>query len=83
MRIVAKGHTTSYRHAGTTLRRTSSDVIIGVNGLSVAVVAYKHALIANASCMFSIKNKSLGFALFLMTCISLTPARTLGLGSTV
>ena len=30
----ARGHTTSYRHAGTTLRRTSSDVVMAVNGLT-------------------------------------------------
>ena len=37
MGIGARGHTTSYRHAGTTLRRISSDVIIAVNGLNVCV----------------------------------------------
>ena len=31
--IEARGHTMSYRHAGTTLQRTSSDVILAVNGL--------------------------------------------------
>ena len=29
----ARGHTTSYRHAGTILRRTSSDVVMAANGL--------------------------------------------------
>ena len=33
MGIEARGHTTSYRHEGTTLRRTSTDVIMAVNGL--------------------------------------------------
>ena len=28
-----RGHTTSYRHAETTMRRTSSDIIVAVNGL--------------------------------------------------
>ena len=37
MGIGARGHTTSYRHAGTTLRRISSDVIMAVNGLNVCV----------------------------------------------
>ena len=32
--IEARGHITSYRHAGPTLRRTSSDVIMAVNGLN-------------------------------------------------
>ena len=31
--IEARGHTTSYIYAGTTLRRTPSDVIMAVNGL--------------------------------------------------
>ena len=34
MGIEARGHTTSYRREGTTLRRTSSDVIMAVNGLN-------------------------------------------------
>ena len=32
--IEARGHITSYIHAGTTLRRTSSDVIMVVSGLT-------------------------------------------------
>ena len=35
MGIVARGHITSYRHVRTTLQRTSSDVIMAVNGLTV------------------------------------------------
>ena len=34
MGIEARGHMTSYTHAGTTLGRTSSDIIMAVNGLS-------------------------------------------------
>ena len=34
MGIEARGHTTSYRHAGTTLRRTLSDVTMAGNGLN-------------------------------------------------
>ena len=33
MGMEARGHATPYRHVGTTLRRTSSDVIMAVNGL--------------------------------------------------
>ena len=39
MEIEARGHTTSYRRAGITLRRKSSDVIMAVNGLTARVVA--------------------------------------------
>ena len=31
-KLKARGHTTPYRHAGTTLPRTSSDVLMTVNG---------------------------------------------------
>ena len=34
----ARGHTTSYRHAGTILRRTSSDVMMAVTGLTLFIV---------------------------------------------
>ena len=41
MGIEAKGLTMSYRHAGTTLQRTSSGVTMAVNGLSTVNKLYK------------------------------------------
>ena len=41
MGIEARGHTTSCRHAGTTLPRTSSDVIMAVNGSKLETQALR------------------------------------------
>ena len=38
--IEARGCTTSYGHAGTTLRKTSSDVTMAVNGLMCGILFY-------------------------------------------
>ena len=39
MGIEARGHMMSYRHAGTTLQRTSFDIIMAVNGLMLKQTA--------------------------------------------
>ena len=48
MGIEARGHMTSYRHAGTILQMTSSDVIMTVNGLRPR----QHQNDSSASCIF-------------------------------
>ena len=50
MGIESRGHTTSYRHAG----RTSSDVIMAVNGLKRRPTVYFQVWTANSAIMMTV-----------------------------
>ena len=74
MGIGARGHTTSYRHAGTTLRRISSDVIMAVNGLNVrSCIGYKQKC-QSLTCEQELHHDAMVFFVFpglLRICVSI------------